>query len=153
MSAKAKVRLTTSLQRKDPGLPVFAVIPGKLVASWRLDGTTVIEGAVNGQIFGRRTIKAWGKGSDDWFVEFTAPFCKAANLGEGDSIVLELTLADMSAPKELESALSVNRRRLAAWLKLTERERRDAGEYVRAAKGQTTRERRATSIVAKLCGR
>ena len=153
MSAKAKVRLTTSLQRKDPGLPVFAVIPGKLVASWRLDGTTVIEGAVNGQIFGRRTIKAWGKGSDDWFVEFTAPFCKAANLGEGDSIVLELTLADMSAPKELESALSINRRRLAAWLKLTERERRDAGEYVRAAKGQTTRERRATSIVAKLCGR
>lgn len=152
MSASTKVRLTTSLQRKDSSLPVFVVIPGKLVTAWKLVGTTVIEGTANGQPLGRRTIKAWGKSSDDWFVEFTAPFCKASNIEVGDSVTLELTLADMSIPVELERALSAKKNLHAAWLKLTERERRDAGEYVRAARSQPTREQRAASIIQKLRG-
>jgi hypothetical protein len=146
----AKIRLTANLQRKHPSLPVYVVIPGKVVASWHLSGTTPVEGTANGHSLGRRTIKAWGRGSDDWFVEFTATFCNALNLGVGDSIALVLTLADMSTPPELESALSARKSLQAAWLALTERARRDAGEYVRAAKSPITRQRRATSIVDKL---
>ncbi len=100
--------------------------------------------------FGRRNIKAWGKGSDDWFVEFTAPFCKAAGLAVGDEVELVLRLADASTPPELEALLSGNRRLAAAWLSLSDSMRRDANEQVRAAKNEATRQRRAATIAAKL---
>ncbi|MPZ59668.1 MAG: hypothetical protein GEU91_25020 [Rhizobiales bacterium] len=41
----------------------------------------------------------------------------------------------------------------AAWLALPERERRDAGEHIRAAKTPATRERRAVAITEKLRGK
>jgi hypothetical protein len=110
----------------------------------------VIEGTANGFPFGRRTIKAWGKDSDAWFVEFTAPFCKTAGLTVGDRVVLELQLADASTPKELESILAKSKSLRAAWLALSERGRRDAGEHIRTAKGQATRDRRAASIAETL---
>jgi hypothetical protein len=97
-----EVRLSTRLERKDPRLPVYVVIASRHLSPWCLTGTTVIEGTANGHPFGRRTIRAWGKESDDWFVEFTAPFCKAASLNVGDDVALELRLADTSTPKELE---------------------------------------------------
>src|SRR5262245_60457228 len=133
MGAQPEVRLATLLQRKDPRLPVYVVIPGRHVQPWALTGTTVIEGTANGFSFGRRTIKAWGKATEDWFVEFTAPFCKTARLNVGDRVDLELQLADASTPKELESILVKSKSLAAAWLALSERERRDAGEYIRAA--------------------
>jgi hypothetical protein len=146
-------QLSTRLQRKDPSLPVYVVIPGRHVQRWGLTGTTVIEGKANGVPFGRRTIKAWGKGTDDWFVEFTAPFCKAASLSVGDRIALELQIADVSAPPELGRILSKKRNVAAAWLALSERERRDAGEHIRAAKAPATRERRAVAIAERLRGK
>ena len=148
--AKPEVRVSTRLQRKDPRLPVYVVIPDRHVQPWGLTGTTVIEGTANGFPFGRRTIKGWGKGNHDWFVEFTAPFCKKARLNVGDRVVLELQLADASTPKELESILSNSKDLAASWLACSERERRDAGEYIRAARAQLTRERRAASIAEKL---
>jgi len=153
MGARPEVRLSTQLQRKDPRLPVYVVIPGRHVQAWRLTGTTVIEGTANGHPFGRRTIKAWGKGTDDWFVEFTAPFCKTARLNVAGRVVLELRLADSSAPKELESLLSKSKGLAAAWLAVSERWRRDAGEHIRAAEAQATRERRAALIAELLRGR
>ncbi len=152
-SLTPEVRLSTRLQRKDPRLPVYAVIPGRHLQPWGLAGTTMIEGAANGFPFGRRTIKAWGKGSDDWFVEFTAPFCKTARLNVGDRVVLELRLADASTPKELEAILSKSKGAAAAWLACSERMRREAGEYIRAAKAQVTRERRAAWIAERLRGK
>ena len=152
-AAKPEVRLSTRLQRKHPSLPVYVVIPNRHVEPWGLTGTTVIEGTANGFPFGRRTIKSGGKGSDSWFVEFTAPFCKKACLKLGDRVVLELQLADASTPPELESILSKSKDLAAAWLALSERERRDAGEHIRGAKAQLTRERRAASIAEKLRGK
>jgi hypothetical protein len=111
----AQVQLSTQLQRKDPRLPVYVVISGRHVQPWGLAGTTVIEGTANGHPFGRRTIKAWGKGSGDWFLEFTTPFCETARLNVGDRVVLELQLADASTPKELESILSKSKGLAAAW--------------------------------------
>lgn len=152
MSANLKATLTTKLQRKDPSLPVFVVIPAKVVAPWKLSGTTVIEGTANGYSFGRRTIKAWGKGIDAWFVEFTAPICKATGMSVGDQVTLELRIADTSVPKELESVLSSSAALSKTWSKLPDRAKRDASEYVRAAKNAATRERRAHAVVGKIRG-
>jgi uncharacterized protein YdeI (YjbR/CyaY-like superfamily) len=68
----------------------------------------------------------------------------------GDRVALELRLADASTPMELESLIAKNKSLRAAWLELSERERRDAGEHIRAGKGQATRDRRAASIAEKL---
>jgi hypothetical protein len=110
----------------------------------------VVEGSANGVVFGRRNIKAWGKGSADWFIEFTAPFCKAANLAVGDDIALELQVADASTPPELESLLAQNRHLGTAWATLSDSARRDAGEHIRAAKNAATRQRRAAAVIAAL---
>lgn len=53
----------------------------------------MIDGSANGVPFGHRTIKAMGKGTDDWFVELTGPFCQKAKLAVGDAIDLHLRLA------------------------------------------------------------
>jgi hypothetical protein len=152
MSATASATLTSKLLRKDPSLPVFVVIPGRVVAPWKLEGTTVVEGSANGHSFGRRNIKAWGKGSDDWFLEFTAPFCKAAGLNVGDAIKLNLILADTSLPPELEGLLADAKAHARSWSKLSERQRREASEHVRAAKTEAGRQRRAAAVIDKLCG-
>jgi hypothetical protein len=150
MATQPELRLSTRLQRKDPSLPVYVVIPGRHVNLWSLAGTTIIEGTANGVSFGRRTMKAWGKGTDDWFVEFTAPICKAAGLSVGDHVVLTLHIADTSIPTELVRLIGKSRRVTAAWLALTERARRDAGEHIRAAKSPGTKQRRARAIAESL---
>ena len=55
------MKLSMPLQRKDPRLPMYVVIPNRYVQSWNLSGTTVIEGTANGFPLGRRTVKAWDK--------------------------------------------------------------------------------------------
>lgn len=144
------LRLAAFLQRKHPRLPVYVVIPGSKVKPWSLTGTTVVEGSANGVDFGRRNIKAWGKGSDDWFVEFTAPFCEAAGLAVGEELKLELRLADASTAPALATLLASDKRLAAAWLSLSDSARRDANEQVRAAKNETTRQRRAAAFASRL---
>ena len=88
------IRLTVPLQRKHPSLPVYVVIPGPVVAHWRLAGKTPISGTANGVDFGERNLKAWGKGRDEWFVEFTKPLCEKAGLRVGEPVSLEMRVAD-----------------------------------------------------------
>jgi hypothetical protein len=95
------IRFRTELQRKDPSLPVFIRIQGELVAPWKLTEWRTVEGSLDGHAFGRRTIKDWGKGSSDWFVEFLKPYLEAANLQPGDRVDVELRLADMAMPPEM----------------------------------------------------
>ncbi len=150
MGANPQVSLSTILERKDPGLPVYVVIPGKAISAWKLTGTTVVEGVVNGRSFGRRNLKAWGKGSDNWFLEFTSPFCKLAGLGVGDSVSLEFEVADTALPQELKTLLSTSKVLTRSWSKLSDSQRRDASEHVRAAKSLSARKRRAEAIVSRL---
>jgi hypothetical protein len=150
MGATSQITVSTVLERKNPGLPVFVVVQGSFIASWKLAETTVIEGTANGHAFGRRNIKAWGKGSDNWFLEFTTPFCRAAGLNVGDSISLQLRVADVSLPPELETLLLTSKALTQSWAKLTAAQRRDASEHVRAAKSLAARKRRAEAVVGKL---
>ena len=95
------LRFRTELQRKHPDLPVFIRIPGELVAPWKLTEWRTVEGSLNGQFFGRRAIKDWGKDSADWFVEMLKSFLTATCLKPGDTVDVELRLADMTMPVEL----------------------------------------------------
>ena len=152
MGASRAAMMKVEVRRKDPDLPAFVVVPSKAVAHWKLTGTTVVEGPVNGYDFGRRTIKAWGKGIDAWFVEFTGPICRAAGLTVGDSVELELRLADTATPQELASHLSSSEHLFGVWSALTDRERREVTEHIRAAKNPATRERRAKLVADRLRG-
>jgi hypothetical protein len=148
----AQAILFSKLLRKDPRLPVYVVIPGTVVAGWALTGTTVVEGTANGHSFGRRNLKAWGKGSDDWFLEFTAPFCEAADINEGESLALVLSRSDESPPAEMALPLCASDGLKEAWSRLTNSQRRDVSEHIRAAKTSATRERRAAEILGKIRG-
>ena len=150
MSGNHPISVKTVLQRKHASLPVYVVIPGPSMEPLEISATSIIEGTANGNDFGRRTIKLWGKGVDDWFVEFTAPFCKKAGLQVGDTIEMRFQLADTSTPQELAVILSANEHLMGLWESTTERYRREAGEHVRAAKNQSTRERRARAVAEKL---
>ncbi len=150
MTNNLQVQIKTQLKRKHPNLPVYVVIPARHIQQLGISNTSVIEGSANGKDFGRRTIKQWGKGLDDWFLELTTPFCKQGGLAVGDRIDLEFQLSDTSTPKELEDILSENKSIASLWEALTERGRREAGEHIRAAKNSTTRKRRAKMIAEKL---
>lgn len=150
MKTTSRVLFTAHLRRKDPRLPVYFVVPGAAAESLGVKSTSVVETAINGHALGRRTMKAWGKGLDDWFVELPAPLMKSADLHVGDSIEVELQRADTSLPQELKREFSQHIALEVSWSKLTERQRREACEHVRSAKTLPARERRAKAIATNL---
>lgn len=145
------VVFTAALQRKDPKLPVYVLVPCAAVAHWQLEATTMVEGTINGQAFGRRSMKKMNATPhSDWFVEFTAPICKVLGVQVGDDLQVSLHLAASETPKELEDQLSVSPDIRALWSSLSEYTRRTGAEHVRAGKTEATRLRRAQAIAAKL---
>ena len=51
-------------------------------------------------------MKRWDSShASDWFVEFTAPFCKAAGIWVGDELALSLWPANVETPAELDALL------------------------------------------------
>lgn len=153
MNTALPVVFTAELQRKDPRLPVYVVVPYVSVAHWRLEATAMVEGTINGKEFGRRSIKRMSPTSDsDWFVEYTAPICKAAGVGVGDQLNISLRLASTGNPEELETLFAKNPRARASWNSLSEYTRRTSAEHIRAGKAEATRMRRAHAVVSKLNG-
>jgi len=144
------ISFVTTLQRKDPRLPLYVVVPGALVCDWQLAGTTVVDGVVNGQSLGRRTLKAWGKGSPDWFFDLPKAWCSAAGLTTGDPVTVSLQRADMTLPPELEQALARSPELASAWRALPPRWQRELSEHVRSAKTANGRLRRAGHVVSRI---
>jgi hypothetical protein len=151
MNTALPVVFTAELLRKDPKLPVYVVVPYVCVAGWKLEATTMVEGTINGQEFGRRSIKRMNSTShSDWFVEYTAPICKAAGVSVGDKLNVSLRLAATGNPDELEALLAKSPRVRASCKSLSEYVRRSGAEHIRAGKTQATRSRRAQAIASKL---
>ena len=148
------LRFRTELQRKHPDLPVFIRIPGAVVAPWKLTEWKTVEGSLNGHSFGRRTIKDWGNDSPDWFVEFLKPFFEAANLKPGDTVDVELRLADMTMPPEMATRMETDPDFARAYEALIPNHKRKAIEHYLEAKtpaGRTARlEKISRSIKARL---
>ena len=151
MNTPVPVVFTAALQRKDPRLPVFVVVPYAHVAHWNLEATTMVEGTINGQAFGRRSMKRMNTTShSDWFVEYTAPICEALGIGVGDELDVSLLLAATGIPQELQALLAQDSSIQASWNSLSEYTRRTSTEHIRAGKTEATRLRRAQAIASQL---
>lgn len=151
MQQSPRITFSATLERKDPRLPVYVVVPYAVIEPWLLQGTTVVEGEMNGLSVGRRTIKRWDSSDEaNWFVELTAPFCKAAGIKVGDQLTVSLVIAAASTPRELEVLLQQDPQCRVAWGKLSEAARRTIMEHIRAGKSETIRVRRAESAVQDL---
>lgn len=151
MRPPTTIRFSALLQRKDPRLPVFLVVPHAVVAPWGLRGTTVVEGDMNGHAIGRRSIKRWDASPDaDWFVELAAPFCKAAGIAVGDALTVALSRASEEVPAELEALLADAPSLRDAWNRVSDAKRRATMEHIRAAKSAATRASRASTAVRAL---
>ena len=148
------IRFRAELRRKHPDLPVFIRIPGATVAPWKLSEWRTVEGTLGGRDFGRRTIKDWGHGSPDWFVEFLKPFLDASGLQPGDEVAVELRLADMTMPAEMAARMASDAEFARAYAALIPNHRRKAIEHYLEAKtaaGRTARlEKIARSVKARL---
>lgn len=136
------LRHRAPLLRKAPQLPCYVEIPDRLVAPWKLQGTTMVDAEVNGQPIGRRSIKAWGDGQR-WFIELTAPQIRTLGVQVGDTLDMSLALADASPPNEVASLIERDDWARSRWQKMTPSQQRQVAERIRAAKQAATRERRA----------
>lgn len=143
---QSSLALSVTIERKDPKLPRFVVIPSWAVAKWGLKGTTVIEGTIKGIEMGRRTLKPWDE--QRWFVELPEPLCKKAGVDTGDTFTIILRLAPEEMPEELARLLAEDKAAKAAWEKLTSSQQRMLRENIAAAKQSATRMRRARQALS-----
>ncbi len=139
--------LRAVIERKHPSLPRFVVISADALEAWALEGTTMVEVALAGVEIGRRALKRWGPERDVWFVDLTAPQCRAAGVDVGDEVELRLRRADEGLPAELLAVLDGSARARAAWDGWPPGRRRQAAETVRAARRPETRARRARRLL------
>jgi len=146
-----RVTFVADLERKHLKLPVYLVVPSAKAQALKLRSTEIVEGTVNGNLMGRRSIKRWDAADGSpWFVEFTSTFCKKAGITVGDKLNVTLWLASTALPIELEHALQSSPIIQARWNALTEYARRTSTEHVHAGKSPTTRSRRVAAIIANL---
>jgi len=135
------VRVEGLVQRHHAEMPRYVVVPSTVVASWQLQGTTVVEGALNGMELGRRSLKRWDE--DRWFLDLPERWCRQAGITTGDRVTLELSVASKALPLELERILSESPLAKAMWDRMTLSQKRVLREHVMAAKRPATRTRRA----------
>lgn len=136
-----RICIEAVVERHHPGMPRYVVVPASKVARWRLEGTTIVEGTVNGIPLGRRSLKRWG--DEPWFVELRRDWCRKAGISTGDRTELVLALASTELPDELVRVISESAAAWSCWERMTESQRRVVREDVLAAKRSETRERRA----------
>jgi hypothetical protein len=135
------VTLSAAIERKQPGLPRYLVVPAAAVAAWGLEGTTVVELEINGVALERRAIKSWD--ADRWFLSITAPDCRQLGVDTGDVVSIRMRVAPTELPAELAALLETDPRARRVWDRLTESRRRMLREEIAAAKQSATRARRA----------
>ncbi len=116
-------------------------MPASAVAAWNLEGTTVVEGTLDGVDLGRRSLKRWD--ADRWFVDLPGTWCRNAGVSTGDGVELTLRIASSELPQELARLIAESATAQAAWRRLTASQQRMLREHVLAAKRPKTRERRA----------
>ena len=90
-SVETSLGLMAKIQRKDPKLPRFVVLPSMLVDDWGVTQNIEIVGELNGVDMGRRPLRRW----DDqrWFIQIPEPLCKKANVDTGDMVTITLLKA------------------------------------------------------------
>jgi hypothetical protein len=137
------IRIGAIIERKDPRLPRFIVVPSDAVKPWKLTETTTVTGSINGHDLGRRSLKKWDE--ERWFIELPQPLCQEAGVDTGDRVGLTIQMASVKLPDELAILIAADPRAKSAWERLTPGSRRMLREHVADAKQSATRARRAAA--------
>jgi Bacteriocin-protection, YdeI or OmpD-Associated/Domain of unknown function (DUF1905) len=146
MPKPKEITITSTVTRHNPQFSRLVTIPLDVVAPWKLSGTTVVEGTINGNEIGRRSLKRW----DDrncWWIDLPEPLCKKAKLETGDKVTLKIRLASENLPEELKRLLKDVPVAKNKWDKLTVAQQRMLREEIFAAKNSETRTRRARKVL------
>jgi hypothetical protein len=125
-------------------MPRFVVVPASAVVRWKLEGTAIVQGTLNGMPLGRRSLKRWDEGR--WFVDLRDDWCRGARITAGDRADLVLEIAPAQQPQELVKVLSESATARKCWDGMTASQRRIVREDVLAAKRPETRERREVEL-------
>ncbi len=88
---KTSLGLMAKIQRKDPKLPRFIVVPSMLVSDWGLTENVTVTGELNGVDMGRRPLKYWDE--ERWFIQIPEPLCKKANVDTGSMVTVTIQIA------------------------------------------------------------
>ena len=140
------LKITSIVERKYEQFPRFVCIPLEQVAAWSLDGTTTVEGSVNDVGIGRRSLKRWDE-RRCWWIDLPEPLCRKAGIETGDTVRLNLRIADEALPRELCDLIAKDSRAKARWEKLTAGQKRMLREDVMTAKQSSMRARRAARVL------
>ena len=137
-----QITVTSKVIRHHPQFSRLVTIPLDVVAPWKIEHTTVIEGTINGVDLGRRSLKRW----DDrhcWWIDLPGPLCRKANLETGTTAELIIRLASEDLPEELKNLLTQNPQAKERWAKLTKAQQRMLREEIWSARTTMTRTKRA----------
>src|SRR6476661_4403786 len=137
-----QIKVTSIVIRHNPQFSRLVTIPLDVIAPWKIEHTTVIEGTINGVHLGRRSLKRW----DDrncWWIDLPEPLCKKASLETGSAVELVIQLASEELPAELRNVLKENAAATRKWNKLTKAQQRMLREDLLSAKTSATRVKRA----------
>jgi len=137
-----EIAVTTTVTRHNPQFSRLVTIPLAKVAPWKLTGTTVVEGEINGTPLGRRSLKRWDE-RECWWIDLPDPLCKKAKIEMGDEVKLVIWLASEDLPDELKHLLDSNAKAAAKWKSMTPAQQRMLREEIFAAKTSATRTKRA----------
>src|SRR5262245_23543520 len=137
-----QIKLTSTVTRHHPQFSRLVTIPIEMLAPWKLEHTTVIEGTINGVDLGRRSLKRWND-RNCWWIDLPEPLCKKASLETGTTVELIIRLASENLPEELQNLLKQNNAAIERWNKLTKSQQRMLREEILSAKTSPTRTKRA----------
>src|SRR5712691_8854201 len=114
MPEKSNVlEISVQVERKQPDLPRYAVIPSAKLKAWGLTETTTIDMTINGVAVERRTIKRWDE--NRWFLSVTEKDCRLLGIDTGSRVTLTLKVASVEPPSELRTLIKDNRAAAAVW--------------------------------------
>ena len=137
-----EITVTTTVTRHNPQFSRLVTIPLAEVATWKLTGTTVVEGTINDTPLGRRSLKRWDE-RECWWIDLPDPLCKKAKIDMGDEVKLVIRLASEDLPDELKHLIDSNAKAAAKWKSMTGAQQRMLREEIFAAKTTATRTKRA----------
>lgn len=86
--SKQPNRFEARILRKRPDLPRYIVVKPEHVEGRTGSFSALV--SLNGSPSFARTIRPWGKGSDVFFFNLTAPQCKKAGLDTGDLCAVQI---------------------------------------------------------------
>ena len=146
MQKPKDLTVTSKVIRHNPQFSRLVTIPLEKLAPWKLDGTTTVEGTINGTDLGRRSLKRWDE-RNCWWIDLPEPLCQKAKLETGDEVTLTIRLAGDDLPEELQALLTTNPLAKANWERLTKSQQRMLREDVFTPKSSATRRRRAEKLL------